>query len=86
MSDDENKKDQQDDNVVDFFNASLNKMIKNASKQMKTPPPPPADSKARMTRQEKIDYALRSHGSMGGASDLRKSKKPKSKSSDDKED
>ncbi|CAB5220586.1 hypothetical protein UFOVP244_9 [uncultured Caudovirales phage] len=85
MSDDEKKKDQQDDNVVDFFTASLNKMIKNASKQMKNTPAA-ADSKARMTRQEKIDYALRSHGSMGGASDLRKAKKPKSKSSDDKED
>lgn len=85
MNEDEKKKDQQDENVVDFFTASLNKMIKNASKQMKNTPAT-ADSKARMTRQEKIDYALRSHGSMGGASDLRKSKKTKSKSSEDKED
>ena len=74
MSDEKDDKD--DGKVVDFFLASLNQMVKKATQQHSKPTSTPSN-RSTMTRQQKIDEALRSHGSLGGASDKRSSEKKK---------
>jgi hypothetical protein len=71
------EKDNQDDGkVVDFFLASLNQMVKQATKQT-SKTSNTAGNRSTMTRQQKIDEALRSHGSMGGAAEKRRTSKKK---------